>query len=188
MGQHAHRWHVQVKTFTHCSRNFPTGLHISKMNEQGPPTPWKLCVHSDSGTLTCQVLQDGGHVHGRPHSDPVLGVAFLDVPQHPAHGEDDSRLGGPGGFGGLLLPAPAGHGGGPGDGSASTLWRQENAWVRITGDISPFPTPSGPWKKRAVPADTTTYSHGALRAQFLHSIHVLQPWKKEWLSFSHFIP
>ena len=129
---------------THCSSNFSVGLNIFKINEQGPPNPWKLCVHSDSSTLTCQVLQDGGHVHGRPHPDPVLGVAFLDVPQHPAHGEDDSRLGGPGGFGGLLLPTPAGHGGGPGDGSASTLWRQANSRVRITGDIAPFPTPSGP--------------------------------------------
>ena len=77
-------------------------------------------------TLTRQVLQDSGHVHRRSHTDPVLGVALLDVAQHPPHREDDSCLGGPRGLGGLLLSAPARHGGGPDvDQSVSTLWRQE---------------------------------------------------------------
>lgn len=142
--------------------------------------------------LTCQVLQDGGHIHRRPHSDPVLGMAFLDVPQHPPHREDDSRLGGPGGFGGLLFPAPAGHGGGPdcvpgGAGSVSTLWRQEAQ-------------PSGPLQTAHHPVPLTLWplqeTGPASRCHRLQPLSPLSPadtlhWSacgpKE-TAFHHFIP
>ena len=54
-----------------------------------------------------------------------------------------------------------------------------------TSPLSPHPL--GPGRNRLC-WQMPPPSRGALRAQFLHSTHVLQPWKKEWLSFSHFIP
>lgn len=108
----------------------------------------------DPGTLTCQILQDSSHVHGCPHSNPVLGVAFLDVPQHPPHGEDDSRLGGPGGLGGFLLPTPARHGGGPGGESVNTLWRQEAQPSGSWGQGTPLPHSLRPLQERPLLAAT----------------------------------
>lgn len=117
--------------------------------------------------LTCQVFQDGSHVHGCPHSNPVLGVAFLDVSQHAPHRKDDSRLGGPGGFGGLLLSAPARHGGGPdcvpsAAGSASTLWRQEAQ-------------PSGPARTARPPFALTLASGRNTPASRCHCLQLLSP-------------
>lgn len=39
--------------------------------------------------ITCQVLDDCGHVDGSTHADPVLERPFLQVPHQPAHREDD---------------------------------------------------------------------------------------------------
>lgn len=139
--------------------------------------------------LTCQVLQNSSHVHGCPHSNPVLGVAFLDVPQHPPHREDNTCLGRPGGFGGLLLPSPARHGGGPGAGSVSTLRRHkghhQDHWRQR---IPPFTLHAGPWKKQVLPAQATACSCQALQAPLTYSTRTQRPLKREWLSLSHFIP
>lgn len=105
----------------------------------GIATSEPLVSVADSCTLTCQVLQDSSHVHRCPYSNPVLGVALLDVPQHPPHREDDACLGRPGGLGGLLLPTSARHGGGPGSGSVSTV-KARNTLMRVTEDsASPSP-------------------------------------------------